>query len=325
MYFDRIAENRCPMSSKGKHVPLTSIPFFRSGPSAGTLLMLASAFLFSVLDGLIKLLGPGFRIWDIAFYRFGFGLVILIGIMGWKQNPFKTRNLRLMIIRGITGTTAFLLLVLAIRLIPLSTALVLFFSFPAFAALFSFLFFGEHISVAQIGCVLGALVGASILFDYQISENLWGQAAGLASGIFAGVTVCLIKKLRETNGAPIIYLYFCLLGALITFPMFISNPHLPRSVIDWVMIGGIVFTALGAQLLMNQGFQYCKSWEGGLILTSEVVFTAALGILFLGEIFSWRFGCGGLLIIASAVFSNFAGDRSAPICSKGQSRRLPLL
>jgi drug/metabolite transporter (DMT)-like permease len=300
------------MPDKVKHAPPISMPFYRNGRSAGTLLMLASAFLFSVLDGLIKLLEPGFRVWDIAFYRFGFGLVILVGIMGWKQNPFKTNNLRLMIIRGITGTTAFLLLVLAIRLIPISTALVLFFSFPAFAALFSFLFFGEHISVAQIGCVLGALLGAAILFDYQISDNLWGQASGLASGIFAGITVCLIKRLRETNGAQVIYLYFCLLGALITFPAFISDPQLPQSVIDWVMIGGIVFTALGAQLLMNQGFQYCKSWEGGLMLTSEVLFTAALGILFLGEIFSWRFGCGGLLIIASAVFSSLAGARKVP-------------
>jgi drug/metabolite transporter (DMT)-like permease len=97
-----------------------SLSALHSGRSAGTLLMLASAFLFSVLDGIIKLMGPGFRIWDIAFYRFGFGLVILIGLTGWNRNPFRTRNFKLMIIRGITGTGAFLLLVMAIRLIPIS-------------------------------------------------------------------------------------------------------------------------------------------------------------------------------------------------------------
>ena len=295
--------------------------FFRSYRSAGTLLMLASAFLFSVLDGLIKLLGPGFRIWDIAFYRFGFGLVILIGILGWKHNPFKAHNLKLMIIRGISGTTAFLLLVVAIRMIPISTAMVLFFTFPAFAALFSFLLFGEHISVSQIGCVLGALLGAAILFDYQLSESLWGQAAGLTSGIFAGMTVCFIKKLKETNGAAVIYLYFCLLGALITFPAFISDPKLPGSGIEWLMITGIVFAALAAQLLMNQGFQYCKSWEGGLILTSEVVFTALLGILFLGEIFNWRFGYGSLLIVGSAILSNFAGGRKLSVYAENRSQQ----
>ena len=85
------------------------------------------------------------------------------------------------------------------------------------------------------------------------------------------------------------------------------------------MIGGIVFSALAAQLLMNQGFQYCKSWEGGLILTSEVVFTSLLGILVLGEIFSWRFGCGGLLIVASAIFSNFANNHNLSVRPENSS------
>ena len=55
---------------------------------------------------------------------------------------------------------------------------------------------------------------------------------------------------------------------------------------------------------MNQGYQYCKSWEGGLFLTSEMVFAAALGIVFLGELVSWRFWIGGLLILASTVLLN---------------------
>ncbi|MDJ0988245.1 MAG: DMT family transporter [Desulfobacterales bacterium] len=318
----RHAQLNSTRPAERRDAPTGSWPISRSGRWTGTGLMLASAFLFSVVDGLIKLSGPGFRVWDIAFYRFGLGLVILMGIMGWKQNPFKTSNLKLMIIRGLTGTTAFLLLVIAIRHIPISTAMVLFFTFPAFAALFSFLLFGEKISFGQIGCVLGALIGAAILFDYQLSDSLWGQAAGLTSGMFAGVTVCLIKKLRETNGSTVIYLYFCLIGAVITFPAFISDPHLPTSAIEWLMIGGIVFSALAAQLLMNQGFQYCKSWEGGLILTSEVIFTSLLGIILLGEIFSWRFGCGGFLIVFSAVFSNFAKDRTVSVYAGNSSQRL---
>ena len=108
-----------------------------SSATVGALLMLASAFLFAVLDGLIKLLGPPFRIWDIAFYRFACGLAILVLIIGRKHNPFAGHNRKLLIIRGITGSCAFLALVTAIRLIPISTALVLFFSFPAFAAFFS--------------------------------------------------------------------------------------------------------------------------------------------------------------------------------------------
>jgi drug/metabolite transporter (DMT)-like permease len=308
------------MPAKSTKPLYRSVFLFSESQLTGPLLMLASALLFAVLDGLIKLMGPSFRTWDIAFYRFGFGLVILIGIFGWKGNPFKGNNLKLLLIRGITGSMAFLSLVTAIRLIPISTAMVLFFSFPAFAALFSFLIFGEQISKSEIFCILGALLGAAVLFEYRIEGNVFGQAAGLLAGFFAGLTVCFIKKLRETNGAVVIYLYFCLLGVLITFPGYIRNPHLPRSGIEWLMTGGIVFSSIAAQLLMNQGYRYCKSWEGGLFLTSEVVFTSILGIAFLSEVATWRFGLGGLLIVGSAIFINFARARKIATYATNQSQ-----
>lgn len=319
-----LSEMTATMPAKSKMPSRSSWLSLKASLPAGPLLMLAAAFLFSVLDVLIKLMGPAFRTWDIAFYRFGFGLVILIGILGWRGNPFKTDNLKLMIIRGISGSLAFLSLVTAIRLIPISTAIVLFFSFPAFAALFSFLIFGERISKGEFICILGALLGASVLFEYQIAGNLFGQAAGLLGGGFSGLTVCFIKKLRETNGAAVIYLYFCLLGALISFPAFISQPQLPRSGIEWLMTGGIVFTSIAAQLIMNQGFKYCKSWEGGLFLTSEVVFTSILGIVFLSEMLSWRFGLGGLLIVGSAVFLNFTRVYKVSATSGDESQRVTI-
>jgi hypothetical protein len=73
-----------------------------------------------------------------------------------------------------------------------------------------------------------------------------------------------------------------------SFPAFSSDPRLPRNAVEWLMTGGIVFSSLAAQLLMNQEFRYCKSWEGGLIVISEVVFTALLGVVFLGEIFGGK-------------------------------------
>ncbi|MEJ2366432.1 MAG: hypothetical protein P8017_17490, partial [Deltaproteobacteria bacterium] len=84
-----------------------------SAPTVGALLMLAAALLFAVLDGLIKLLGPPFRVWDIAFYRFACGLAILLPIFGWKGNPFSGRDRQLLVVRGLTGCCAFLALVAA--------------------------------------------------------------------------------------------------------------------------------------------------------------------------------------------------------------------
>ena len=286
-----------------RNLTFTSHP--ANGSIAGPLLMLAAAFMFGVLDGLIKLMGPSYRIWDIAFYRWGLGLVLLIIIFGRQGRLLKTHNLKLMISRSITGWVAFLSLTAAIRNIPISTAMVLFFSFPAFAALFSRLIFGECISKREIFCICGALGGVAVLLDFKLDGNLFGYIMGLSSGVFAGLTVNLIKRLREKDGPVAIYFYFCMLGALVSFPAYIASPRIPASGVDWLMAGGIAASSVLAQLLMNQGFRYCRSWEGGIFLTGEMVFTTILGIVFLGELVSRRFWLGGFLILASNVLLNF--------------------
>ena len=296
-----------------RSLTIKSLPAIRT--FAGPLYMLTAALMFGVLDGLIKLIGPSYRIWDIAFYRWGMGLALLIIIFGRRSRILKTHNLKLMLVRSITGCIAFLSLTTAIRNIPLSTAMVLFFSFPAFAALFSRQIFRERLTKKEIFCVCGALGGVAVLMGFRLDGNLFGYMMGISSGVFAGLTVNLIKKLRETDGSVAIYFYFCLLGALICFPAYVANPKMPESGVEWLMAGGIAVSSVIAQLSMNQGFRYCKSWEGGIFLTGELVFTAVLGVVFLGEQISGRFWVGSIMILACTVMLNIIKFQTTPIAS----------
>jgi len=271
---------------------------------AGPLFMLSAALLFTLLNLLIQLIGPDYKVWDIGFYRFMGGALVLVAIFGRHNNPFRGNNIRLLIIRGCTGSVAFVAMVTAIRTLPVSTAIVIFFSFPAFSAIFSFLIYGEKIRKLEMVCIVAVLIGTGILFDFKLTDDLFGQAMAIVGGVFAGLTVTLIKTLRETNGPVVIYLYFCTMGTLVTTPMFIMHPVLPSTPIEWAMILAIIFTSLTAQLLMNQGFFYCNGWEGGVFMSSEVIFTSIVGITFLGDPATWRFWIGGLIILGSVVTLN---------------------
>ena len=283
----------------------------------GPLLMLSAAFGFAVLDSLIKLLGPSYRIWDIAFYRWGIGFVLLLILFGRQTGGlFKTDNLKLMIVRSITGCASFFSLIIAIRNIPLSTAMVLFFSFPAFAAFFSYLIFRERITRGEIFCIILTLCGVGVLLDFRLDGKFFGYIMGLNSAIFAGITVNLIKILRANNGPVVIYCYFCMLGAVIALPGYILAPRIPATGTEWLMTAGIAVFSILAQVLMNQGFKYCKSWEGGLFLSAEMLFTGFLGIVILQELASWRFWTGGILILAGAVLINLLKAVEAPAIDK---------
>ena len=103
-----------------------------------------------------------------------------------------------------------------------------------------------------------------------------------------------------------IYLYFCLMGALVSLPGFLADPRLPGDIVETTMVAGIILASIAAQLLMNQGFKYCRSWEGGVYLTFEVLFTSIFAIWFLGDPLTWRFGLGGAIIFLSVTVLNRA-------------------
>ena len=285
--------------------------YFHRPALAGPLLMLSSALSFTAHSIVIKLMGSKFSIWDIAFYRVSGGIILLIAIFGRRKNLFKGHNTRLLVIRGCIGSITFLCLIAAIRLLPVSTAIVIFYSFPAFAAVFSFLIYKESVSKTEIICIIVVLLGVMILFDFRLEGGLIGQTLGLLAGIFAGITVTLIKELRTHNEPAIIYLYFCVIGFLVTFPFFIAKPGIPVTRAEWLMCVGLILFSLAGQLLMNQGFLYCKSWEGGLFLTSEVIFTALVGVVFLHDPVTWRFWAGGLLIIGSIMLLNIGNMKGS--------------
>ena len=273
-------------------------------PWTGPLLMLGSAFLFAIMGLIIKLLGNEFRVWDIALFRFGGGVVILLLLFPRRREWLKTPNPLLMAVRGLSGTMAFFLGVTALQQISLATAMVYFYCFPAFAALFSALLFKERIPPGELLCVTLALCGVGVLFDLDLTQGIWGQVVALLGGMFAGLTVALIKRLRADNGPVSLYFYLCLCGCVAAAGPFSSGPHWPVNMVHWWLMGGIVVASTAAQLLMNQGFKYCASWEGGLFMTTEVIFTTLFGVFLLGEALSLRFWIGGTMIVGSSVLMN---------------------
>jgi drug/metabolite transporter (DMT)-like permease len=115
---------------------MPTLPAAKPSPLAGPLFMLLSACIFTAMNVLLKQAMADFRIWDIGFYRFFGGLVLLTAIFGRRGNHFRSSNTKLLIVRGCTGSVAFICFILSVRLLPVSTALMLLYSFPAFAAIF---------------------------------------------------------------------------------------------------------------------------------------------------------------------------------------------
>ncbi len=198
-------------------------------PATGPLLMLLSACMFTAMNLLLKQAMADFRVWDIGFYRFFGGLVILTAVFGRHGNPFRSPDTKLLLIRGCSGSIAFVAFVFSVRMLPVSTALMLLYSFPAFAAVFSAWLYREKVSATGWLCLVLVLVGVGLLVDPAVGGNRLGYLAGIVSAVFAGLTIAIIRRLKQSNGSVVIYLYFCAVGAAVTAPFFLQGPVLPVS------------------------------------------------------------------------------------------------
>ena len=271
--------------------------------ASGLAVMVLSAFLFAISNVVIKFLSPAVAVTEIAFFRFSVGGIVLLSLLLPRGISLRGNRTSVLLVRGFTGTLTFLCLLKSISLIPLANALVLFYTFPVFAAFFSFLLFRESLRRGEIILIGVGLVGIYILLEPGSHQFNWGDLFGLLAGCFAGFSVVLIQKLRETNGPVIIYFYYCLVGGIVSFPLFLKEFRMPGSgQILLLIVLGLIF--LVAQLLMTQGFKFCKASEGSVILMSEVVFTGIAGVVIFRDALSTGFLAGAFLTLGSGVGLN---------------------
>jgi drug/metabolite transporter (DMT)-like permease len=285
--------------------------------TSGLGLMLLSAIIFSFTDIFIKYLSSSFSSTQIAFVRFFLGGFILWPLLSSKGMSLRGNQTRILILRGFFGTLSFYCLLKSIAMIPLSNAIVLHYTFPLFAALFSFLFFKIALEKGEVILILIGLIGIYILTNPDFHSFNSGYLFGFLSGCFGGLAMVLAHKARQTNSAFVIYFYFCLIGGMMTSPFVLQNLKVP-GIQDGILLVLIAVLLLIGQVVMNHGLKFCKASEGSLIMMSEVVFTGIAGFLIFKDPVTWNFLVGAILIVGSGVGLNLMSrsSRHSPVSQK---------
>jgi drug/metabolite transporter (DMT)-like permease len=112
---------------------------------SGSLYFLASVLLFSMMELLVKLLSNDYPTGEIVFARGLFGLIPILIIIPKKNffKNFKTKKLKLHLIRTVTGCFALISIFIGIKYLPLADAISITFAAPIFATFFSIFILNE--------------------------------------------------------------------------------------------------------------------------------------------------------------------------------------
>lgn len=266
--------------------------------------ILAASICFSTEDIIIKLTAQDLTVWQISFGRYLLGAVGLLLLSRGSVRRLLGRQRGLLVLQAVLSTILIVLLVLSIQSLPLSLTLILFYLFPAFAALFSPWICQERVLVMEWGAVAVAVSGAGItLWSAEASAGFnWGYLLILAASVLTGICINLIRRLGATDTPATIYFYHCFIGAALCLPLLLlqDQPLVPAP-LSLLGLMAIALLSLTGELAMNHSFKMVSSTRGSVLLMSEIIIGAGFGIIFLGEPAGARLFLGAGLILGCGV------------------------
>lgn len=276
---------------------------------------LTAALTFACTDAFVKISENGLSIWQIALGRCLFGLIVLSALSGVREFSLLGHNRLILFLSGLAGAATFILVGLAVRMLPLSEALILLYLFPAFSALLSPWLTGDRIPAKNWLWIGTAFLGTMILlWPSGAGRGLgWGHLISLSSGVTIAFSIVLLRRLGSRESAFTAHFHYCLIGALAGLaPLFFSpGSILPESPDSWLWLIGISITALVANLAMNKSVHFISAPKSGVILMVEVVAGAAFGVLFFGEHLTPRFGIGALFVLIGGILLTLQPTRQS--------------
>lgn len=244
----------------------------------------------------------------IAFYRSVVPAVLLLPLV-WRDlmAPETRRSIPLLVLRGVAGGGAMVLYFIAIDRTELSTAVLLNYTSPVWAALLAGYFLKESVPrniflafpVAFTGvyCLVGGLSAT------PSPSRMTGYLAGLGSALLAGIAYTSVRSLGSHVSAQMVVFWFSVVTCVIVLPWMHFGTQAPRGD-EWALLAAAGVFAGIAQWAMTIGYQLNKAARASTLNIATVAFTSVLAITLLGERFTLHDGVGMMLILLGLVIAS---------------------
>lgn len=271
---------------------------------SGALLMVASAFFFSVMSLLVKLAGQRLPTLEIAWFRSSLTLVLSIASLRAMGVPSWGQRKGWLLLRGAVGSVGLLCFYESIVRLPLADATVIQYTNPAWTTLFAWIFLGERASWRLAAGLAGCLAGVAVLARPSglVAGSVDGLAVAIAllGALSSAVAYTLVRFLRTTEDPLVIVLYFPMVATPLLFPLAAAVWVWPTPA-EWLILIAIALATQTAQICLTRGLAALPAGEAMNLTYVQVVFATLWGVLLFAERPDGWTAAGALLVIAGAL------------------------
>jgi drug/metabolite transporter (DMT)-like permease len=270
--------------------------------------MAAGAFFLALMSAFVKAAGPRFPTMELVLARAVMIVLFTAPYLMLKgTSPWGVRR-GLLVLRGLLGFLALSCLYFALLRAPLAEVTVIHYTNPIFTAVIAVVALGELMRGREVGLAVASLAGVVLvarpgfLFgDMAAALDPLGVTAALTAAVLTGGAYVSVRKLGTTEDPMVIVFYFGLVGVLGSLPFVIQDSVLPTAE-EWGYLLGLGISGQIAQIFLTLGLRAERAGRAMAVGYLQIVFAAALGMLFFQEFPDLWSILGALVIVASTWF-----------------------
>ncbi|XP_004450088.1 solute carrier family 35 member G1 [Dasypus novemcinctus] len=303
-------------SSPGGSCPEPEAKKKTNCPGLGLFYTLLSAFLFSVGAIFVKKLQDVHAV-EISAFRCLFQMLFVLPWLIYRKTGFigpKSQRIFL-ILRGVFGSTAMILLYYAFQETSLADATVITFSSPVFTSIFAWIFLKEKYSLWDALFTIFTITGVILIVrppflfgskSVKMSESyphrLKGTFAAIGHAICASLTLVVLRKMGKSVDYFLTIWYYVIVGLIESVIVLtaLGGWSLPNCGLDRLFLILIGLFGLGGQVFLTKALRIEKAGPVAIMKTVDVVFAFIFQILFFDDIPTWWTVGGALCVVASS-------------------------
>jgi len=239
---------------------------------------------------------------EIVFFRCAFGVIFCYIGLRKAGADWRGSNRKLLLLRGLFGTTALYLFFLTVQNIPLASAMTIQYLSPIFTTIIAIFLLKEKVKSVQWLFYAMAFAGVLFIEQFDTRITLLFLIIGVVSAFCSGVAYNLVRTLREREHPLTVVLHFQLVGLIVGFLFTIFNWQTPVGW-DWFYLFLIgVFSQLG-QIFLTNALQKEKAASVAIVNYTGLTYGLLIGWFVFGETQTLESLLGMTLVVAGVVSS----------------------
>jgi len=273
--------------------------------------MFISTFCFALANIFVKQVSH-LPTMEIVFFRCAFGVIFCYVGLKKAGADWKGSNRKLLLLRGLFGTTALYFFFLTVQNIPLASAMTIQYLSPIFTTIIAIFLLNEKVKFFQWFCYILAFVGVLFIEHFDARISLFFLVLGVISAFCSGVAYNLVRNLRGREHPLTVVFHFQFVGLIVGLLFTIFNWQTPHGW-DWaylLLIG--VFSQLG-QIFLTNALQKEKAASVAIVNYTGLIYGLLVGWLVFSETQTLESMAGMILVIIGVVLSVVFSKRQKDI------------